>query len=98
MQAVLVRIRFVLLVATVAGLGGCVWWGEDNPCESAEEYQRSASVPPIVVPAGLEKPDDSGRLVVPDGPLPAEPLEKTAACLQQPPNYFDKPVYVPTDD
>ena len=90
--------RLPLFVALLVGLSGCAWWGDENPCESAEEYQRSTSVPPVVVPDGMDRPDGAGRLVVPGGPLPTEPLEKTAACLQQPPNYFDRPVYVPKDD
>lgn len=87
-----------ILLTPATGLGGCTWWGEENPCESAEEYQQSQSVPPIAVPAGLDRPETPGRLVIPEGPLPAEPLEKTAACLQRPPNYFDKPVFVPKED
>jgi hypothetical protein len=44
------------------------------------------------VPAGLDRPDQSARLTIPDGPPPVEPLSKSAACLQRPPDYFDEPI------
>jgi uncharacterized lipoprotein len=61
-------------------------------CELVEQYQEAQSGPTVSVPAGLSRPDESTRLNVPPGPLPAEPLSQTAGCLQRPPEYFDKPL------
>jgi len=76
-------------------LGGCsLWGGGDDPeeCASPEEYQAAKVAPDLSVPAGLDRPDPTPRLDIPGQPLPAEPLERTAACLQKPPDYFDKPL------
>jgi uncharacterized lipoprotein len=78
-----------ILAASVAA---CSSWSNGNPCESKEEYQDSQSVAPISVPAGLDHPDPTARLDVPNEPKPAEPLSQSAGCLELPPNYFDKPV------
>ncbi len=81
------------LMSAVLLLGGCSWWGhEADPCVSVEEYQQAQEVPALTVPAGLDKPDASGRLNVPAEPQAAEPLSQTAGCLLRPPSYFDKPL------
>jgi hypothetical protein len=78
--------------------GGCFFFGSDSEeCAKAEEYQRSESRPPINVPGGLDRPEMTDRLDIPPGPEPAEPLAETATCLQQPPDYFDRPIYTPED-
>jgi uncharacterized lipoprotein len=76
----------------VLSLGSCSFWDEEEPCDSVEEYQFAQAAPEISVPAGLDKPDPAAKLKVPEEPVPAEPLSKNAACLQRPPNYFDKPL------
>lgn len=83
----------VALCGTCAA--GCSVWGEEgdaDACVSAEEYQQALEAPDLSVPAGLDRPDTSLRLDVPDGPLPQRPLERDAACLQRPPSFFDKPL------
>lgn len=94
--------RKVLVLSMLVGtlVGGCSFWGSDEAagqedCASEEEYQTAPVAPELSVPAGLDRPDPSTRLDVPGGPIPAEPLAKTAACLQRPPNYFDKPLNAP---
>lgn len=82
--------RLAIVVMVVWGVGGCSVWSDDDPCESEEEYQAAQAAQEISVPAGLDKPDPSTKLNVPDEPKPAEPLSKTAACLQRPPDYFGK--------
>jgi hypothetical protein len=91
-----IRGGLVALTATVL-LGGCFFGGAEQDCESVEEYQDARSAPEIAVPPGLDRPDPSTTLVVPDEPTPAEPLARSAACLQRPPSYFDKPMRVPPD-
>jgi len=73
-------------------VGGCSLWSEDASCQSDEEYQAAQVSSPVSVPAGLDRPDRSSQLNVPEGPMAAEPLSRNAACLQRPPNYFDRPV------
>lgn len=86
----------VLLVA--AASGGCsLFGGGESSCESVEEYQEARSAQRLSVPAGLDAPDATGRLEVPEGPAPAEPLSRNAACLQRLPNYFDRPLNAPSN-
>jgi uncharacterized lipoprotein len=73
-------------------VGGCSFGRDTVDCELDEEYQRAQSGPELSVPAGFDRPDESTRLNIPAGPEPAEPLSKNAACLQRPPDYFDKPL------
>jgi uncharacterized lipoprotein len=85
--------RAALLVLLAATLAGCFFGGKDeDACVSVEEYQDAKAAPEISVPAGLDRPDESTRLNVPTGPEPVEPLSQKAACLQWPPDYFDKPL------
>jgi uncharacterized lipoprotein len=90
-------LRALALMVLGGALGGCFFWGEEDPCAKAEEYQSSASLPPLSVPPGLDSPDTAARLEIPEGPEPGEPLAETAACLQRPPDYFDRPIYTPED-
>lgn len=76
--------------------GGCSSWGDDDKdgsdCVSVEEYQSALPAPTLSVPPGLTRPDEAGRLNIPEEPLPTQPLADDAACLQRPPSYFDKPL------
>lgn len=83
------------LVSVALGAAGCSLWRDDDECASVEEYQTAQAAPELSVPAGLDKPDPSARLSVPEEPLANEPLSKNSACLQRPPNYFDKPLETP---
>lgn len=83
------------LATAMLVVGGCSLWRDDNECESVEEYQSAQAAPGLSVPAGLDQPDPSTRLSVPEEPLPVVPLSTNSACLQRPPNYFDKPLKGP---
>lgn len=86
-------VRIVLMAVLPAALGACSWFGSDEAvCASEEEYQSAQVAPRLQVPASLDAPEASARLDIPDGPLPAEPLSRNAACLQRPPDYFDRPL------
>lgn len=87
-----IGVRCAGLSLLLATMTGCSFWSDDDPCESVQEYQQSRQAPEITAPAGLDRPDDSRALHIPDGPLPAEPLASNAGCLPKPPNYFDKPI------
>ena len=85
--------RVFLLVMLAAAASSCAFWRDDeNPCESSEEYQQAHVAADIQVPAGLAAPESAGRLAIPAGPVAEKPLADNAACLQRPPNYFDKPL------
>lgn len=89
-QVIIGRLAVIVLLAGAAG--ACSSSKNAMDCELDEEYQQAQSAPGISVPAGLSRPDESTRLNIPAGPEPVEPLSQTAACLQRPPDYFDKPL------
>lgn len=88
-------LRAGLPLACMVLLSACSFWGREDSCALAGEYQQAAAVADVSVPAGLDAPDATGHLNVPPAPVPAEPLARTAGCLQRPPGYFDKPVKEP---
>ncbi|MBM4197173.1 MAG: hypothetical protein FJ197_08770 [Gammaproteobacteria bacterium] len=94
MMQSLARAATVLVVALV---GGCGLWRDEDPCVAVEEYQDARVSTTIQVPEGLQQPDSGGKLVIPEVAAPPGPLSANAACLQKPPNYFDKPIVKPAD-
>jgi len=84
--------RLLLVAGTTLLASGCSLWRSGDPCALASEYQQAQEAPEVSVPAGMDALDFTGRLYVPPGPLPAEPLAEVAGCLQKPPPYFEKPL------
>jgi uncharacterized lipoprotein len=57
-------------------------------CHKRQPYQGQVSVPPLVIPAGLDAPDTSNALHLPALNEPAPPLRKgREPCLDEPPPY-----------
>ena len=93
------RISHVVLMTSIAAIASsCACWRDENPCESVEEYQQSRIASDVQVPPGLSNPSAAGRLAIPESPVSEQALAANAACLQKPPNYFDKPVRAPPVD
>jgi len=75
---------------SVIFLCGCAGGGSKRACSKPQEYQASESTASLTVPGGLDEPDRSGELVIPElrdengGPGDDQP------CLEQPPDYFDR--------
>jgi uncharacterized lipoprotein len=86
----MIQWRRVALLAATLGLGGCFFRHDPTSCRRVQEYQDSSSIKPIAVPPDLSAPDESGKLVIPNGPMPAQPLADTSGCLARPPEYFRK--------
>lgn len=86
------------LCVASAGMPACFLGGSADDCARVEEYQSSESGPQVRVPAGLDRPEETERLEIPPGPIAMEPLSRQAGCLPRPPDYFDRPIYVPEDD
>ena len=89
--------RGAVVLLCLSGAAACSLWKDPHPCASVEEYQSARSVPPVKVPHGTDAPEASAELNVPDVAAPAQPLSENAACLQYPPNYFDKTVKNPSN-
>jgi uncharacterized lipoprotein len=85
--------RIVMIVAVAASMSGChslLAKFEPN-CHKPQEYQSAREVAPLIVPEGLDKPNTSGRLVVPTVELAPPPPGPKDACLEVPPRYQPAP-------
>jgi uncharacterized lipoprotein len=82
--------RLILLLAS-ALLGGCFFGGRSLDCEDATRYGYSASTAPLRVPEGLDVPDESDALQIPQGePYVVRSPEAVTECLETPPDFFDE--------
>jgi len=79
----------LLVVVLVCGLSGCFFGGR-AACEKPKEYQDSDSIEPLRVPDGLDQPDRSAGLVIPELSPDAEKREQDGPCLEEPPDYFGR--------
>jgi uncharacterized lipoprotein len=69
-------------------VGGChvrTWLEPD--CHHVQEYQRAAQVAPLRVPEGLDSPNVSGALVIPEVTVEPPPPGAKEACLDVPPRF-----------
>ena len=91
-----VRMKVVLkvgvVVAMALALSGChpfrALKSRAFSCHVKQPYMASTSVAPLIVPPGLDKPDRTDALVVPDLKEPAPPLRKgREPCLDEPPPF-----------
>ena len=91
-----VRMKVVLkvgvVVAVALALSGChpfrALKSRAFSCHVKQPYMASTSVAPLTVPPGLDKPDRTDALVVPDLKEPAPPLRKgREPCLDEPPPF-----------
>ena len=83
-------IRFAeILVFSVALslLNAC--GGSRKACVDPDQpYMHARSNPPLRVPEGLSKPDDSSALDIPDKASTADARPSRGGCLAEPPSYF----------
>jgi uncharacterized lipoprotein len=83
--------RGILLLCTLALLlDGCrAFRGvSSQSCHESLGYTSARSVPPLKIPAGLDAPDTSSALRLPDlKEPPPPPRSRTAPCLDAPPPF-----------
>jgi len=75
------------LVALLATVSGCHAL-RSKSCNGKQAYMKSKSVPPLVVPSGLDAPDTTNALRLPalnEPPAPAR--HGDAPCLDEPPSF-----------
>jgi len=82
-----VKVGFILVAALA--LGGCkVIRSTTNSCHRTQPYMSASSVAPLKIPSGLDVPDTTNALHIPDLKEPAPPPRKGKdPCLDQPPAY-----------
>lgn len=80
----------VLLVPALLAGSGCrmVRAIDKKSCHEQQPYQTSRSLPPLVIPAGLDAPDTTNALRLPALNEPAPPRRGTKQpCLDEPPSF-----------
>ena len=80
------RIALVPLLSAVL-LTGCFSSSPDKRCAKPKEYQESTTLPDLKVPEGLDAPDRSATMVIPQL---AGQAGVVSDCLDRPPDYFRK--------
>jgi len=84
--------RLFLVLPGLVLMGGChVRTLLEPDCHHPQEYQRAAQVAPLKVPEGLDSPNVSGALVIPEVAVAPPPVGANEACLDAPPR-FKEPV------
>lgn len=84
--------RVLMLVAAAACMSGCHLFGKLTPdCHTPQEYQRAAQMPPLKVPAGLDRPNTQSALVIPAVSVAPPAPGRKDACLDVPPRYTPAP-------
>jgi uncharacterized lipoprotein len=77
----------LILVAALA-LGGCRVMRGANSCHKTQAYMAASSVAPLKIPPGLDVPDTTNALHIPDLKEPAPPRRKGKdPCLDEPPPF-----------
>ncbi|MDB6088209.1 MAG: hypothetical protein JWN85_993 [Gammaproteobacteria bacterium] len=78
-----------LTAAVLLALSGChPFRSKSNSCHKPQPYAAAKSSPPLRIPAGLDVPDTTNALHIPDLKEPAPPARKGKdPCLDEPPSY-----------
>lgn len=75
------------LVPLIAMLSGCHAL-RSKSCNGKQPYMQAKSVPPLVVPSGLDAPDTTNALRLPTLNEPSPPARHTnSPCLDEPPSF-----------
>lgn len=76
----------IVALAAALPLVGC--GSMRSSCHEPGAYASAESIPPLKIPVGLQTPDTSNALRVPELNEPAPPPRKRGdACLDEPPSY-----------
>jgi uncharacterized lipoprotein len=82
--------RIVALAALLLPLGGChlVRAISSNACNDTQGYMKQRSVEPLKIPTGLDAPDTTNALRLPQLNEPAPPPRRgKGPCLDAPPPF-----------
>lgn len=81
-------LRSGLVLAMVVLLTGCHLGGGARACHKKQPYMAATSVAPLKIPPGLDLPDTTNALHIPELKEPVPPPRKGKdPCLDEPPSY-----------
>lgn len=83
--------RLSLLLLFSMMLAGCFFRSSpEEKCARPQEYQESEAVSELRVPPGLDRPEESDSMDIPEADQQGYPEGRP--CLEMPPDYFGRPV------
>jgi hypothetical protein len=71
---------------------GCFGGGDKQTCAEPSEYQESRVIAEINIPPDLDTPDEAQVVRIPPGIDMADAYPEGKPCLEQPPDYFGRPL------
>lgn len=77
------RMQLVPALAALMLLSGCGLFRSN--CHEPGAYTKAQSIPPLVIPPGLEAPDTRAALRIPELHEPERPRGPGDPCLESPP-------------
>jgi uncharacterized lipoprotein len=85
-------LKLGMVLAVCLALAGChpirALRSRANACHNKQPYMAATSVAPLKIPSGLDQPDTTNALHVPDLKEPAPPRRSGKdPCLDEPPPY-----------
>ncbi|HVW68797.1 MAG TPA: hypothetical protein VHB68_07460 [Steroidobacteraceae bacterium] len=85
-------LKWGMMVAVLFALVGChpirAFKSRANSCHVRQPYMSAQSVPPLKIPPGLDNPDTTNALHIPDLKEPAPPKRSGKdPCLDEPPPF-----------
>ncbi len=79
-----------LCLALLMGVSGCHTLRNkltESRCTESRTYEGQGSVAPLKIPVGLDAPDTTAGLRLPQLNVPAAPRAANAPCLDAPPSF-----------
>jgi uncharacterized lipoprotein len=85
-------LKLGVLLAVWLALAGChpirAFENKAFSCHNAQPYMKATSVAPLKIPSGLDVPDTTNALKIPELNEPAPPARKgREPCMDQPPPF-----------
>jgi len=83
--------RWLLIFTTLIAASGCQFLRARTGCHADQPYLHARQLAPLRVPAGLDAPNTSASMVIPEVANDFPPRGPKDPCLDEPPSYKVQP-------